>query len=290
MPYAKRARKTGKKQWAMVRRGFKSRYQSRYKGKRAYNIGQIMSDVGSIKRQLNVEHKHIDYTFGSAGNISVQKPTKNNPIIIAINTPIRGTGFSDRVGNQIRVTHMTCKYQLSYHNNTDLIQRQNVRARIIFARDAGNVPSIFNLLETDANGHYTDLSFTNTQEYRKYVWMKALDMRHGYTQPTNRFPLSNTAGTTANPNTDGSGGIGGSSGSGSIDVDDVSNRALNVASFFKRKETKCSIRMMFENGTDNVETMKPYLVLTSDVIDNSNGDDYDFISVTGAIRMTYVDN
>lgn len=265
----------------------KKRYTTRTNNLR---INRLAKDMYRIQRSLNVEHKHIDWKFGSSGQISAQKPTKNTPLIFQLPTPMRGTGYDNRVGNQIRITHMTAKFQLAYHNNTDLIQRQNVRARIIFAKDAGDVPVISNLLHQDANGHYTDLSFVNGQEYKKYLWIKALDMRHGYTQPTNRYPPSNTGGTTANPNSDGNGGIGGGSGSGTIDVDSVASKALNVASFFKRLETKCSIKMMFANGTDTVEQMQPYLVLTSDVIENNAGDDYDFITVSGQIRMTYVDN
>ena len=283
MPYSKYVRKTFNKGKKYV----KKRYTNK-KGRP--NYARLAKDIYRIQRSLNVEHKHIDWKFGSSGQIPAQKPTKNTPLIFQIPTPNRGTGYDNRVGNQIRVTHMTAKFQLAYHNNTDLIQRQNVRARIIFAKDAGDVPVISNLLHQDANGHYTDLSFINGQEYKKYLWLKALDMRHGYTQPTNRYPLSATNGETANPKTDGSGGIGGSGGNGNLDTSAVASKALNVASFFKRLETKCSIRMMFANGTDTVEQMQPYLVLTSDVIENNAGDDFDFVTVSGQIRMTYVDN
>ncbi len=146
----------------------------------------------AIQRSLNVEHKHIDYTFGSQGIIRAQLPTNNTPIIIPLNTPIRGTSFNNRVGNQLKVTHMTAKYQFQFHNNTDLMQRQTARCRIIFAKNASDIPDITQLMDKDANGHYTPLSFINTQEYKKFVWMKSLDTRCGYTQPTNRYPPSDT--------------------------------------------------------------------------------------------------
>ena len=86
---------------------------------------------------------------------------------------------------------MTAKYQFLFENNTDLFQRQSVSARILFAISADDIPDITKLLEPDANGHYTDLSFTNGQEYKKYHWTKSLDASQSYTQPTNRFPGSN---------------------------------------------------------------------------------------------------
>lgn len=276
MAWKKYAKKTTKKAVGFA----KKRYTTRTGGAR---VNALAKDIYTIKRSLNVEHKHLDYHIGSSGSIVSQRPTKDTPLVIALNTPIRGTAYDNRIGNQIRVTHMTAKYQFTFHNNSDLTQRQNVRARIIFAKNADHVPVISELLAADSNGHYTDLSFTNTQEYKKFLWLKSLDTRKGYTQPTNRFPPSNGAGDTRIP----------SSSSDPdpvpIQVENIGDQELNIASFFARAETKSSIRMMFANGTDTVEQMKPYLVLTSDVIE-ATGDDYDFVTVSASIRMTYVDN
>jgi len=133
--YLKKAAKKGS-------RFAKKRYTTRTGGAR---VKQMARDLYKIKRSLNVEHKHIDYRIGSEGNIPVQRPTKSTPIIIPINTPDRGTRYNTRVGNQLRVTHMTAKYQFQFHNNTDLTQRQSVRARIIFAKNAEDVPDILQL-------------------------------------------------------------------------------------------------------------------------------------------------
>lgn len=272
MGYKKYIRKTAQKGLKFA----KKRYTTRTGGAR---VSRIARDVMKIKRSLNVEHKHIDYHIGSTGAIVSQLPTKSVPIIVDLSTPMRGTGYNDRVGNQIRVVHMTAKYQFTFQNNSDLIQRQNVRARIIFAKNAADVPVISNLLEPDSNGHYTDQSFTNTQEYKKYLWLKALDTRCGYTQPTNRYPPANSASESMNPvapnNTE--------------DVRTPAGDALNIANFFKRAEAKTSVRMFFANNSDSVEQMKPYLILTSDVI-KATPNDYDPVYVSASIRMTYVDN
>lgn len=265
--YAKKARKFVKK---------------RYTTKKGNpNVRKLASDVFAIQRALNVEHKHIDWQMGTQGNIALQKPTKDNPVVVALNTPIRGTSFNNRVGNQVKITHMTAKYQFTFHNNTDLVQRQNVRARIIFARSADSLPQITSLLEPDANGHYTDQSFINGQEYKKFMWVKALDTRCGYTQPTNRYPPSSGSGEYTNPQPDTN---------AKEDVVDIATQALNIANFFKRAETKLSVRMMFKNSTDDVEQMKPYLLLTSDVINAGPPEPLDYVTVSADIRMTYVDN
>lgn len=273
MPYTKYAKQAYRK----GRKFVKKRYTDK-KGKP--NVAKLASDVYKIQRALNVEHKHIDYKFGSSGSITAQRPTKNTPVIFALNTPIKGTAYDQRIGNQIRVIHMTSKLEFTFHNNSDLVQRQTCRARIIFAKDADDVPVIANLLDADANGHYTPMSFTNTQEYKKYVWMNKLTMLQSYTQPSNRYPPSASNGLTASP---------GYGDTNNIDVTSPASQELNIANFYQRKETKCSVRMMFQNNSDNVEQMKPYVVLTSDVIEHA-GTDYDEVVVSGIIRMTYVDN
>lgn len=267
-----------KKKATQAKKFVKKRYTTRTGQPR---VNALARDVMAIKRSLNVEHKHIDWQMGTQGNIALQKPTKDNPVVVALNTPVRGTSYNNRVGNQIKLTHLTAKYQFTFHNNTDLIQRQNVRARIIFARSADSLPQITSLLEPDANGHYTDQSFINGQEYKKFLWMKSLDTRCGYTQPTNRYPEAASGGNHLKPY------IGTPATESSVSP---AIQALNIANFFKRAETKASIRMMFKNDSDDVEQMKPYLLLTSDIIDAGPPEPLDYVTVSADIRMTYVDN
>ncbi len=272
MPYKKYVKKATR----AGARYAKKRYTTRTGGAR---VKALARDVYKIQRALNVEHKNIDYQIGQNGQIVSQQPTKTTPIIIPLNTPVRGTSFNNRVGNQLKVTHITAKYQFTFHNNTDLIQRQNVRARIIFARNANDVPDITQLLDTDSNGHYTQLSFINTQEYKKFVWMKSLDTRCSYTQPTNRYPASNGDGFVPDPMDPAT----------PLAVTNPARQALNLANFFKRAETKCAITIKFQNLSDEVEMMKPYLVLTSDILEAAP-DPFDYVSVSANLRMTYVDN
>jgi len=176
-----------KKAYGKTKKFAKKRYTTRTGGAR---VSRIAQDLAMVKRQLNVEHKHIDFKFGAQQSVIAQTPTNSTPIIIPLPLPIRGTSYDDRIGNQIRIVHMTSKLKFLFKNNQDLIQRVNIRAQIVFAKDASNVPAISNLYDTDANGHYTPMSMVQTQEYKKYVWLKSHDHKKGYTQPTNRYPAS----------------------------------------------------------------------------------------------------
>lgn len=263
--YAKKARKFVKKRY--VKKGA------------ARGLLQLSKDVATIQRSLNVEHKHLDFKFGSSQTVPLQYPNKQTPIILALPVPSRGTSFNQRVGNQIRIVHMTTKMQFVFQNNSDLIQRTSVRAQVLFAKSGDDVPTIDQLYELDANGHYTPMSMANTQEWNKYKWIKSLDHKKSYVQPTNRYPASRGDGNTQDP----------ANASASINVQDPATVALNNAQFYSNKSTKLSIRVSFQNGSDTEVTQyKPYLLLRSDVIDAAT--DYDPIAVSGIIRMTYVDN
>lgn len=276
MPFGKYV----KKQFGKTKKFAKKRYTtSTGKGLR---VNRLAKDIATIQRKLNVEHKNIDYKFGSgAGSDSITLyPTKQTPVIVPLSTPIKGLNFNNRVGNQIKITHITSKLEFIFANNTDLIQRTNVRAQILFAKNASDVPTIDELYELDSNGHYTPMSMTNTQEYNKFLWIKKHDHRKGYTQPTNRYPASNSGGDVANPayNT-----------TGNVSADAVAIQKLNNAQFYSNKQSTENIRISFKNLSNDVEQMKPYLLLRSDVI-GANPNDYDPIAVSGIIRMTYVDN
>ena len=68
---------------------------------------------------------------------------------------------------------------------------------------------------------------------------------------------------------------------------------LMNATFVKSKYTKFGVKIMFKNLDEEVEQMKPYFLLTSDVLNVTNSipsKRYGPIAVSGQIRMTYVDN
>lgn len=280
--YIKKRFNNIKKRYKTKGGGFRTHKAIKGPGNAYSDMRSVVKEIAFIKRSLNVEHKHIDYVFGAKdnANASTQYPTKDYPLVLPLITPIRGTSFNERVGNQIRVVHMTTKLQFIFQNNQDLTQRANVRAQIVFSKNASDVPDITQLYEIDANGHYTPLSMANTQEWDKFVFIKAHDHRKGYTQPTNRYPESQYNAITADP-TDGT----------NMDVTTPANYPLNMATFYSNAKSKESIKITFKNLSEEVECMKPYLLLRSDVIsNNSNTIKYDPVAVSGVIRMTYIDN
>ena len=173
---------------------------------------------------------------------------------------------------------MTSKLEFTFQNNTDLISRTSVKAQILFARSSDDIPDITKLYELDPNGHYTPLSMSNTQEFNKYIWIKSLNHSLKNTDYNNRYPASEPDGTTA---------LG--AGAGTFPAQGVASQPLNIVRKYSSKQTKCSIKVLYKNNSNEVEQMKPYLLLRSDVIENETLD-YDPVVVSGTIRMTYVDN
>ncbi|WP_445772266.1 hypothetical protein [Rheinheimera sp.] len=276
MPPRKFLKKSAKK----AVRFAKKRYSTRTGGVR---VAQLARDVMKIKRSLNVEHKHIDFKFGSGQAISAQTPTNNAPIVLALPVPARGTAYNNRIGNQIRVVHITTKIQFQFANNTDLISRTTGSVRLLFAKSGDDVPTITDLYELDSNGHYTRNSFTNTQNWKKYSWIKPLNTFKSHQDQVNRYPSAQSNGLTSI----------GEYGTGQFGpIDNVITQAsvdVNLSKYYVNKQTKTSVKMMFENGSDTVVTMmKPYLLFMADTLPGNPS--YDPVSITGTIRMTYVDN
>jgi hypothetical protein len=277
MAFKKYAKKQGKKFVA----GAKKRYTTRTGGAR---VARLAKDLAMVKRQLNVEHKHFDYKFGSGQSVSAQLPYNNDPVFLALTLPVRGTAFNERVGNQIRIVHITSKLEMTFKNNTDLFSRTTASARLLWAKSGDDVPQIEDLYDLDSNGHYTRNSFVNTQTWNKYVWIKSLNTFKSHTDQVNRYPQSSGSGETTNPQPDSN---------AKFSVTTQAATSLNLSKYYMNKSTKCSLKVMFENGSDTiVSQMKPYLLLMADCPATSPSTSFilDPVSITGTIRFTYVDN
>lgn len=275
----------GGSQLRMVKRGLKSRYQNTTsKGKQSYDIGKIITDVGNIKRSLNVEHKHYDFMIGSQFPIKEQKPMDIIPIVLPISLPTRGTSYNNRIGNQIKVTHITSKFEFEFQNNNDLENSRTASVQLLWAKDASNVPTIEELYEQDANGKYTPLSMANTQEWNKFKWEKGHSHYVKNVQLTNRYPGSNSAGALDNPNSAAS--------TAQINAYDNATQNLQKVIEYSSKQTMADLRVSFENNTENVTLMKPYLLFRSNCTSTSSAtvDRRDPVNISGIVRITYVDN
>lgn len=239
---------------------------------------QLAKDILFLKSQLNVEHKHLDFRFGSSQTVSAQLPTKDVPIVLALPVPSRGTAYNQRSGNQLKLTHMSTKLLFSFGNNTDKVSSVTATAQILFAKSGTDVPTISDLYSLDANGHYSPMSMVNTQQYDKYYWPSTLKHKVQNIDQNNRYPTSNANGQYTQVVT----------GTG-LSAQDPAGTTMNIVDKYSNKYSKLSTHLMFQNGSDTiVEQMKPYLLLRSDVIEGNA--DYDPVAVSGIIRMTYVDN
>jgi len=251
--------------------------KNRYYGKRkGVKVATLASDVYKIRRMLNTEHKHIDYSFGSSTGATTvaQFPTALSPIVKELSVPARGTYFNQRVGNQIKITHVTVKLRFRFSNNSDKYSRQTATARVVFAKDGHDTPDESNLYIADANDQYSDMSFTNGQEFKKFLWMKECKVTN--TQHENRYMYSSGDGLSLTTPAE--------------DVTSPSTVALNVQDHYRTMSNVVSIRTMFRNGDDSVvEQYKPFLFLTSDC-NSDNGTTVDPVEVSGTVRLTYVDN
>jgi len=257
-------KKYAKKQFNKGKKMARQRYTTRTGGVR---INKVIQDVAKIKRSLNVEHKHYDFHFGSGRPTSGQQPTNQTPVVLALPVPARGVAFNDRIGNQIRITHITSKLQFFFKNNQDLINRTTCSVRLLFSKSGADVPDITDLYEPDANGHYTRNSFTQSQNWKKYAWIKPLNSFKSHTHNLARMDTDQTATVRATPQ----------------------GTSLNDTTYYINKSCKTSIRMMFENGSDTIVTqMKPYLLFMSDTVQATIN--YDPVIISGTIRFTYVDN
>lgn len=278
MAFKKYAKKQGKK----IVAGAKKRYTTRTGGAR---VARLAKDLAMVKRQLNVEHKHFDYKFGSGQTVSAQLPYNNDPVFLALTLPVRGTAYNERVGNQIRIVHITSKLEMTFKNNTDLFSRTTASARLLWAKSGDDVPQVEDLYDLDSNGHYTRNSFVNTQTWNKYVWIKSLNSFKSHQDQVNRYPSPNNSNIAPiGPYAD-----------DSITNQDVTVQGtnLNLSKYYINKQTKCSLRVMFESGSDTiVSQMKPYLLLMADCPStaSSTATILDPVSITGTIRFTYVDN
>lgn len=253
-----------KKAFNKGKRFVKKRYKTRTGGVR---LQKLVKDVYKIQRSLNVEHKHFDFHFGSGRPISAQQPTNQTPIILPIPVPERGVAFNNRIGNQFKITHITTKLQFFFKNNQDLIGRTSCSVRLLFAKSADDIPTITDLYQPDANGHYTRNSFTQSQNWKKYAWIKPLNSFKSHTDIMPRQAEDATIAVRIAPTT----------------------QSMHDTTYYVNKQAKVNIKVSFENGSDtNITMMKPYLLFMSDTIQATIN--YDPVLITGTIRFTYVDN
>lgn len=263
MPYRRAFRKAG----TYVKKTAVGRLKKRYvRRNNRVNFQKVIKDVAYIKSALNTERKHLDTLITS--NVSQSNvvntlhpraaPTRSNPIIYPLGVPQRGTGYNERIGNQIKLTNISIRYIINKSNTTNQVHATSLRCFIFFAKNAEDVPLASELLEVDAEGDFTPASYWNSQNYRNFFFPKGLK----YQKTIRDYHGSSTAGT--------------------IDTGD------GQVKLYPKTSQTMGTKVTFENGSDNVTQMKPYIMFLTDNIDTTNTSDP--IHISAQIRLSYVDN
>lgn len=245
------------------------------KGRRRYvnnrgnvKLGKVMRDVMYIKNSLNTERKHLELDIkDSLGAGQVQRdplghaiaygparPNRNAAVIYELTLPSRGTAYNQRVGNQIKITHISARLQVERTNAQNYQATCTWKAFIFFVKDGDNAyPTATDIVELDCNGKYTPMCYANNQTYKQFIRPKMLTKAGLIKDPANTSSAGNT--TFHYPKM---------------------NQALNIP-------------VKFENNDDYACTQnRPFIMFLSD--DNSVHTDTDHLDFTGKIRISYVDN
>ena len=148
MDYKKPLRKAGTYiRFTGVRR-LKKRYVRPNKN---VKFSRIIKDVAYIKSALNTERKHLDTLITNTVTGSLPDHTKHPTAIphdgasvihplVAI--PVRGTSYNNRIGNQIKVTHISVsRYIIAHSNTTFAVSNTTLKCVIFFAKNADDIPT-----------------------------------------------------------------------------------------------------------------------------------------------------
>ena len=284
-PFYRRARKFVRKQVA-------GRLKKRYIRKNGnFRVAKLASDVAYLKSSLNTERKHIDFQITNqvvanqlepnAGSRSlragVARPTRTTPVIYRLVLPERGVAYNQRIGNQLKITNIHCKFQIERLNRQNYQNSCHWKFFIFFVK-AGDefTPTIDQLFEQDVNGNYTPMCRTNSQEFKKFYRPRMLSKSGKIVEQVN----------------------GNNQGQCHYKYINMSQR-MNTRVMFDNAEYRTFVDQEASDQTNNVddfpcvENMRPYICFLSD--DNSGGannatTDTDAIDFTGSIRISYVDN
>ena len=163
------------------------------KGKAKVNYGKIARDLSYVKSVLNTEHKSAQLTIGNSGNIGKLNPNLTNPILQDMfhlhsgNWLAKGTNSDNRVGDKIRVTSITNSMKVVFRNVDNATSMSNCKIYLLYFYDAQKTPTVSDILEHDADGHYTQDSMWNRQYSSNYKIIR----RYSFRQPPNTASIAN---------------------------------------------------------------------------------------------------
>jgi len=258
--YRKPLRKAG----TYLRKTGVRRLKKRYvRPNKNVKFSRIIKDVAYIKSALNTERKHLDTLITNTVTGSLPDRTKHptavphasNTVIYPLAIPVKGTGYNNRIGNQIKVTNISVRYIITHLNTSNMVTNTSLKCLIFFAKNADDIPHATELFEVDANGNVSPASYWNSQEYKNFYFPKGLKYK---------ITSKNIATAPGSPGTSNS----------------------QLLRYYPKTSVPLQTRITYANDTNTATMMQPYIMFISDAVNSTT----DVIKVDAQVRLTYVDN
>lgn len=283
-----------KRQYNIAKRTAKRRYVRKTKsGNAKLNISKMARDLRYLKNSLNVEHKQFSTVYGlktSADDPTIIyspyasaiepfiRPIDQSPQILPLALPSQGLKNMNRVGNNIKLTHISARMRViglleNFNTSGSKLATPTCTIMIGFFKPAHGIAgladvSIDDIFEKDASGDYTRSSYRNKEKYEQFMFPRGLTKK----VYLNNNGVQNNTGTT-NGN------------------DLIIEKYIDF-------NIKTSIKIPFTTGVTGAtnahnwgtaEYMRPFLlVMTNARGDGANGKTE--VQMVGEFKFSYVDN
>lgn len=271
MPF--RPRRFARKGARYAKRQFNRRYKSKAGG---FRVARLARDMRYVKSQLNVEHKYIDNDIQTF-HASSTGFSNQYPYIERLTMPRAGTANNERVGNEIKVSHISYRLDCDasvFQDST--IDKVSIKVSLLCAwnpddvvdndtasagGNANNTTAEVMLVPTIVGSeNYPPYAYTNKPNYKKYVRL------HSEIKSLSQLLQ--------------------------IKPDDVGiTHSKNV---HLNGSFKCNFKPQFEIGSSNLDVLQPFIMIQTDSPGNSLStggvSSEPQWKVVGKVRMTYIDN
>lgn len=181
---------------ALARKAKKRYIKRSGKGKTTLKVSKIVKDLNYVKSVLNVEHKQAELRIGTAAHANI------SPIAVNVGAPqlrnvfspaggnwlLQGTQSAQRVGTQVRITSITNKLAVRFRNVNEALAFTNLRMYMLYFHDAQITPTVQDIVEHDANGNYSPMSFWRPSYAKNYKIIR----RYKFFPPRAQFAGTST--------------------------------------------------------------------------------------------------
>lgn len=162
-------------------KGFKTFTRKRYGTWTNPHLRNIVSDVRLLKSLINVEKKHISYTFNSGFAQYNTLPTLGH-LITPLLSLSQGSTVATRTGNSVKGTSI----QFNFRIVSNASQTASIQYSIIIVKKIGSIYNdafttgtggtmLENFLTLDYNNTYSTRSLRNVERFRDWIVYKRIN-------------------------------------------------------------------------------------------------------------------